>query len=66
MRKNHITAFYVETLLLILVFITIILVLTHVFGLGRAQSAAARELNDARMRRKRWPLPTARRRCWRC
>ena len=37
-RNGHITAFYLETLLLIVVFIGIILVLTQVFGLGRVQS----------------------------
>ena len=48
MRKNgQVTAFYLETLLLILVFIAIILVLTQVFGLGRMQSAEAKGLNDA-------------------
>ena len=46
-KSGHITAFYVETLLLIVVFITIILLLTQVFGLARRQSADARELTDA-------------------
>ena len=48
MKKNgHITAFYLETLLLIVVFIGIILVLTQVFGLSRTQSREARRLTDA-------------------
>ena len=46
-RRAHITAFYMETLLLILVFISIILVLIRVFALGRSQSAAAADLNTA-------------------
>ena len=46
-KSGHITAFYVETLLLIVVFIAIILLLTQVFGLARRQSADARELTDA-------------------
>lgn len=47
MKKHHITAFYLETLLLILVFVSIILVLTDVFGLGHVQSVSAEELNTA-------------------
>ena len=48
MKKNgHITAFYVETLLLILVFIAIILVLTSIFGMAKAQSREARLLTNA-------------------
>ena len=48
MKKNgHISAFYLETLLLILVFIAIILVLTHVFGLGKVQSGEAKLLTNA-------------------
>lgn len=46
-KKEHITAFYLETLLLILVFIAIILVLTNIFGLARGQSAAAKQLTTA-------------------
>ncbi len=44
---RQITAFYIETLLLILVFIAIILVLTQVFGAGRKQTAEARLLTSA-------------------
>ena len=48
MKKNsHITGFYLETLLLIVVFLAIILVLTQVFGLGRMQSVQAKRLTDA-------------------
>ena len=48
MKKNgHITAFYLETLLLIVVFIGIILILTQVFGLSRMQSREAARLTDA-------------------
>lgn len=48
MKKNHsVTAFYIETLLLIVVFLSIILVLTQIFGLARMQSASARQLTDA-------------------
>lgn len=46
-KHGEITAFYLETLLLILVFVAILLVLTQVFGLGRMQSAEARSLTDA-------------------
>ena len=44
---RHITAFYIETLLLIVVFISIILVLTQVFGAGRRQTDEARLLTGA-------------------
>ena len=46
-RKQHITAFYLETLLMIVVFISIILVLTRVFGSARVQSVQAKELTTA-------------------
>ena len=46
-RNGQITAFYFETLQLIVVFLAIILVLTQVFGLARQQTAAARQLTDA-------------------
>ena len=46
-RNGHITAFYFETLLLVLVFLGIILILTQVFGMGRIQSAKAAQLSDA-------------------
>ena len=48
MRKNgSVTAFYLETLLLIVVFIGIILLLTQVCGMAQLHSAAARQLTDA-------------------
>ena len=46
-KKGHITAFYLETLLMIVVFVSIILVLTRVFGSARAQSAKAKHLTAA-------------------
>ena len=46
-RNGQITAFYIEALLLIVVFLAIILVLTQVFGLARQQSIAAGQLTDA-------------------
>ena len=46
-KREHITGFYLETLLLIAVFIAIILVLTHIFGLSQAQSAEAKALTNA-------------------
>ena len=45
--RNQITAFYVEALLLILVFVGMILVLTHVFGAGISESNEARILTDS-------------------
>ena len=45
MRKN-ITSFYVETLLLIAVFIAILLVLTQVFGGAKVQTSQARLLTN--------------------
>ena len=46
MRK-HITSFYVETLILILVFVAVILTLTQVFGLAKKQSEEAKLLTSA-------------------
>lgn len=46
-KKQHITAFYLETLLMIVVFIAIILVLTRVFGSARVQSTRAKRLTAA-------------------
>ena len=46
MRK-HITSFYMETLLLILVFVAIILILTQVFGAARVSGTAAADLTRA-------------------
>ena len=47
MRSGHNTAFYLETMLLIVVFILMILLLTGVFGLAQTQSSAAEHLTDA-------------------
>ena len=46
-RKEHITAFYLETLLLIVVFVGIILVLTQVFGMARLKSVEAKKKTGA-------------------
>ena len=46
-RENHVTAFYIEVLLLTVGLIGIVLVLTQIFALGRRESAEARELTDA-------------------
>ena len=45
--KPHMTAFYIETLLMILVFVGIILSLTQVFGASRNESADAKTLTSA-------------------
>ena len=47
--KKHITAFYLETLLLVVVFVAIILVITQVFGSAKAKSAQAKHLTQAVM-----------------
>ena len=46
-RHRHITGFYLETLMLIVVFLMIILVLTQVFGLAQMQSTKAKRLTGA-------------------
>ncbi|MBQ3392334.1 MAG: hypothetical protein IJG52_02860 [Lachnospiraceae bacterium] len=46
-NKSHTTAFYLETLLMIIVFVSIIVMLTGILGIARVQSVQARELNDA-------------------
>ncbi len=45
--KRHFTSFYVETLILVIVFMLIILVLTRVFGAARTMSADAADLSRA-------------------
>ena len=47
MKRRHITAFYLETLILIIVFIGVILVLVRVFGISREKSETARLLTGA-------------------
>ena len=46
-KRSHITGFYLETLMLIVVFLVIILVLTQVFGLAQVQSTKAKRLTGA-------------------
>ena len=46
-KQVHTTAFYIETLLMIVAFVAVILVLTRAFGEARRESARARELTDA-------------------
>lgn len=46
-KDRHISAFYLETLLLIIVFIAIIMVLTRVFGQAQLQSTEAKKLTEA-------------------
>ncbi len=47
MKKQQLTSFYLEALLLVASFVAVILVLTNVFGAARAQSAEARRLTQA-------------------
>lgn len=46
-KRGEITAFYVETLLMIVVMIGILLVLTQVLGLSKGESMKARRLTEA-------------------
>ena len=46
-KHEHITAFYIETLLLIVSFVLVILMLTNVFGLGKRESSRAQDLTNA-------------------
>lgn len=46
-KSEHVTAFYVEVLLLMLVVTLMVLVLTNVFALSRMESATARSLTNA-------------------
>ncbi len=45
--KKHITSFYIETLILVLVFVAVILTLAQVFGLAKKQSEEAKMLTAA-------------------
>ncbi|MBR0209025.1 MAG: hypothetical protein IJQ43_09020 [Oscillospiraceae bacterium] len=47
MKRQQLTSFYFEALLLLLIFVAMILVLTGVFGTARARSAEARRLTQA-------------------
>lgn len=46
-KRKHITAFYMETLVLVLIFTAVILVLTKVFALSGQMSGKARALTNA-------------------
>ena len=46
-KHEHITAFYIETILLIVSFVLVILVLTNVFGLGKLETSKAEDLTNA-------------------
>lgn len=46
-KHGQITAFYFETLVLIVVFVAVILVLTQVFGAARVKSGEAKDLTNA-------------------
>ncbi len=47
MKKQQLTSFYLESLVLIAAFVAMILVLTGVFGASRSQSVKARDLSQA-------------------
>lgn len=46
-EKGHNTAFYIETLVMIIIFVVIILVLTKVFAMAKIDSTQAQRLTDA-------------------
>ena len=46
-EKGHNTAFYIETLVMIIIFIVIILTLTKVFAIARTDSIGAQRLTDS-------------------
>jgi len=46
-KRRHITGFYIETLVLIVIFVTVVLVLTQIFGVSRNESRSARKLTNA-------------------
>lgn len=47
MKKNHITGFYIETLVLVAAFVAVVLILTQVFGISRNKSQEAKLLTTA-------------------
>lgn len=47
MKKQELSSFYIEALLLVAIFVAMVLVLTGVFGAARAQSRQARQLTSA-------------------
>lgn len=46
-QKHQITAFYMETILLMIVFLIVILLLTRVFSYGKVKSKQAKDLTNA-------------------
>lgn len=46
-QKSHLTSFYVETLLMVLIFTGMIVLLSSVFSLARVQSVRSRRLTNA-------------------
>ncbi|MDO4990550.1 MAG: hypothetical protein Q4E45_08620 [Eubacteriales bacterium] len=47
MKRQNLTSFYLEALLLVVIFVSMILVLTGVFGAARTQSTQAKRLSQA-------------------
>ncbi|MBO4330988.1 MAG: hypothetical protein J5827_02820 [Oscillospiraceae bacterium] len=47
MKRHQLTSFYLEALLLVVIFVAMILVLTGVFGAARVESAHARHLTQS-------------------
>ena len=47
MKRHQLTSFYLEALLLVVIFVAMILVLTGVFGAAKAQSVQAKRLSQA-------------------
>ncbi|MBR5114016.1 MAG: hypothetical protein IK101_01830 [Oscillospiraceae bacterium] len=47
MKRHQLTSFYLEALLLVVIFVAMILVLTGVFGAARVESTQARHLTQA-------------------
>lgn len=46
-RERTMTAFYLETVLMVIIFVLVIAVLSQVFGLARSQSRQAQQLTNA-------------------
>jgi len=46
-KRRHVTGFYIETLVLIVIFVTVVLVLTQIFGVSRNESRTALKLTNA-------------------
>lgn len=45
-KSIHLTAFYVETLVMVIAFACVLLILTQIMGTSRKQSSRARHLNE--------------------